>query len=303
MVTCRDGWRLHAEILAPQSPRAVAVVGHAMFANRRTLDRPRGGGLVSHLASRGIAVIWFDLRGHGESGPTASQGGKWSYDDLVEGDVPAMVAFARERFPSLPLTCLGHSLFGHATLAHLSRHAAPIDKLVLLASNFVHSEWGLRAYADKGSSIINRQATRHWLAAAPRLATLGSLIMVMAAISRAVGYFPARRLKLGSDDEAAPYIYDFWRNLKRREWHSRDGFSYDAARAKVTTPILAIAGAGDRLLAPPDQAHTLVAPCPNAQFHVAGKSSGLDFDPGHMELALDQRCRPVWDQAASFMLQ
>jgi predicted alpha/beta hydrolase len=278
MVTCRDGWRLHAEIVAPKSARAVAVVGHAMFVNRRTLDR-RGRGLASHLSSRGIAVISFDLRGHGESRPTAAQGGRWGYDDLVEGDVPAMAAFAREHFPSLPLTVVGHSLFAHAALAHLTRHAAPFDKLVMLASNYVHSEWRLRSYADKGSMII-----------------------AMNAITRAVGYFPVRRMKLGSDDEAAPFVFDFWRNLRRREWHSRDGFSYDRARTKVVTPILSIAGAGDRMLAPPEDAYTLVASCPNSRFDVAGRRSGLPFDPGHMELVLDERCRPVWDQAADFIL-
>jgi predicted alpha/beta hydrolase len=278
MVTCRDGWRLHAEVLAPESARAVAVVGHAMFVNRKTLDR-RGRGLVSHLASRGIAVIWFDLRGHGQSGPSAAQGGQWGYDDLVEGDVPAMIAFARERFPSLPLTVVGHSLFSHVTLAHLTRHSTPIEKLVLLAGNYVHSEWRLRSYADKGSMII-----------------------AMNAISRALGYFPVRRMKLGSDDEAAPFVFDFWRNLKRREWHSRDGFSYDAARSKVKIPIFSIAGAGDRMLAPPEDAYTLVAPCPNSRFDVAGRRSGLPFDPGHMELVLDPRCRPVWDQTADFIL-
>src|SRR5262245_58590813 len=124
MFTCRDGWRLDADLLVPEAPRAVAVLGHSMFANRRTLDR-RGRGLASHLAARGIAVLNFDLRGHGGSTPHAAGGGRWRYDDLVEQDVPAAVDFARRQFPSLPLACVGHSLFGHAALAHLTRHAPP----------------------------------------------------------------------------------------------------------------------------------------------------------------------------------
>src|SRR6476620_5688121 len=91
MIACSDGWRLDAEILAPPQPRAVAVLGHAMFVNRRTLTRR----LAPHLQSRDIAVIAFDLRGHGGSRPRASDGGSWSYDDLVEYDVPAVIAFAR----------------------------------------------------------------------------------------------------------------------------------------------------------------------------------------------------------------
>jgi predicted alpha/beta hydrolase len=275
MITCSDGWRLAAEILAPDQPRAVAVLGHAMFVDRRTLTRR----LAPHLQSRGIAVVAFDLRGHGQSGPRAADGGSWGYDDLVENDVPAAVAFARARFPGLPLACVGNSLFGHATLAHLTRHDAPVDRLVMLACNYVHPEWGLRALADKGP-----------------------LIALMAGITRAVGYLPARRLGQGSDDEAAPYIYDFLRNLRHRDWRARDGFSYAAHRWRVKTSILAVAGAGDRLLAPPDEARTMVTGCPNAQFVVVGKRSGLPFDPGHMHVAMDARCRPVWDQVADFIL-
>jgi predicted alpha/beta hydrolase len=280
MVTCRDGWRLQVEVRTPPDPRAVAVVSHAMFVDRRTLDRPRGRGLVSQLVERGIAVLSFDLRGHGQSAPRAGEGGSWHYDDLVEGDVPAVVAHARAQFPSLPLACVGHSLFGHVVLAHLTRHATRIDKLVLLAGNYVHPEWPLRGFADKGATIL-----------------------LMCGITRALGYFPTRRMGLGSDDEAAPFVYDFLRNLSLRDWRSRDGFSYAAARSTVKTPILSIAGAGDRLLAPAGQVLSLIAPCPNARFHLAGRATGLAFDPGHMALAIDERCRPVWDQVADFILQ
>ncbi len=280
MLTCADGWVLQGEVVAPVEPRAVAILGHAMMVDRRTLDRPRGRGLVSLLVSRGIAVVWPDLRGHGKSGPRAEDGGRWSYDDLVEQDVPALVAFARARFAGLPLACVGHSLFGHATLAHLGRHAgASIDKLVMLACNYVHPEWGLRARLDKGA-----------------------LIVAMSALTRLFGRFPTRRLQLGSDDEAAPFIDDFLRGMRAHDWRARDGFSYASARARVQTPILAVGGAGDRLLAPPAEARSLVAPCPNARFHLAGRSSGLSFDPGHMALVLDERARPVWELVADFIL-
>jgi oxygen-independent coproporphyrinogen-3 oxidase len=280
MVTCHDGWILRADVLTPPQPRAVAVVGHAMMVDRRTLDRPRGRGLVSHLSSRGVAVVCADLRGHGQSGPRAEQGGRWCYDDLVEGDVPALVAFARAQFPGLPLTCVGHSLFGHAALGHLCRHPdAAIDKLVLIACNYTHPEWGLRALADKGS-----------------------LIVLMSAFTRLFGRFPTRRLKLGSDDESAPFIDDFVRGVRTRDWRARDGFSYAEARARVNRPIFAIAGAGDRVLAPPPEARSLVSSCPRVEFHTVGRRTGLPFDPGHMTLVLDERARPAWDQIADFIL-
>ena len=63
----------------------------------QTLDRPRGGGLASTLAAAGLHVYTSDLRGHGESTPGAAQGGEWNYDDVVNGDIPAIVAWAHAR--------------------------------------------------------------------------------------------------------------------------------------------------------------------------------------------------------------
>lgn len=55
VVTCSEGWPLAVELLLPPEPRAVAIVGHAIMVNRRTLNA-RGDGLVGHLAAARIAV-------------------------------------------------------------------------------------------------------------------------------------------------------------------------------------------------------------------------------------------------------
>ena len=190
-----------------------------MMVDRRTLDRPRGRGLVSTLAARGIACVVADLRGHGKSGPRAGEGGDWAYDDLVEHDVPTLVAFARARFPSLPLACVGHSLFGHVALAHLSRHPhAAIDALVLLAVNAPNPAWSLRSIHG-----LRRRAG----------------IELMGLLSRAFGRLPARRLRYGTDDEAAGYVRDFLRNGRARRWRARDGFDYWDALPRIDRPVLA----------------------------------------------------------------
>jgi predicted alpha/beta hydrolase len=275
-----DGWRLRGEVRAPASPVAVAVAGHAMMVDRRTLDRPQGGGFVSHLASRGIAVVWPDLRGHGKSGPRAHEGGRWSYDDLV-ADVAPLVAFARAEFPGLPCFAVGHSLFGHVTLAHLSRSPAlALDGLVMMAGNVCNPDWRRRP-----------------LARAQKVALIG----VMRLLSRAAGRFPTRRLGLGTDDESSPYIEQFADWLRADDWCALDGFSYWNALAAIRTPILGIVGAGDRLMSPPADARGVLARVPGARCEVVGRASGLPIDPGHMALVLDGRCRPAWDRIADFV--
>jgi predicted alpha/beta hydrolase len=286
-VTCSDGWVLVGEIVVDGPPVAVAVVGHAMMVDRRTLDRPRGRGLVSTLAAEGVACVVADLRGHGNSGPRADAGGEWGYDDLVEQDVPTLVAFARTRFPSLPLVCVGHSLFGHAALAHLSRHPdADIDGLALLAVNAPSPSWdaGLR------SPLRIFDATRRRAG-----------IELMALLTRVFGRLPARRLRYGTDDEAAGYVRDFVRNGRMHRWRARDGFDYFDGLTRIERPLYAITGAGDRFMSPPTDARAIAERVRGGELHVVGRVSGLGFDPDHMGLVLDERARPAWRQVAAFI--
>lgn len=277
---CADGWLLRGEWVVPPSPCAVAIAGHAMMADRRTLDRPAGQGLVSALARRSIAVLWPDLRGHGLSGPRAEDGGDWGYDDLVDLDVPALVSAARARFPGLPVVAVGHSLFGHVALAHAARNpAVPLAGIAMLSCNMWNPAW---------------RAPLRWL-------TKGVLLEAVRAVSARVGRFPARRLRVGSNDEAPRYAHDLARFWRAGDWRARDGFSYYRALSRVLVPVRAWVGAGDRLLSPPAEAQGIVSPVPGARLEVVGRRSGLPFDPGHMAMVLDARARPVWEDVASFI--
>jgi len=281
-VACADGWVLRGEVVAPpdgSAPVAAAVVSHAMMVDRRTMDRRRG--VVSALTERGIAVVGADLRGHGKSAPRAEEGGDWGYDDLVEHDVPTLIALARSRFPTLPLACVGHSLFGHVALGYLSRHPdADVDGIVLLAVNVPNPSWDERPVA--------RAARR-------------AMIETMNALTLATGRMPARRLLYGSDDESRGYVTDFVRNCRARRWRARDGFDYWEGLPRVQRPLLALVGAGDTFMSPPHDAAALALRVPDAKLVVVGRRTGLPFDPDHMGLVLDERARPAWDQAADFI--
>jgi predicted alpha/beta hydrolase len=274
------GWRLRGEWLLPASARAVVVAGHAMMVDRRTLDRPRGDGLVSHLANAGAAVLWPDLRGHGASGPRAEAGGNWGYDDLV-ADVAPLLEAARTRFSGLPLYTVGHSLFGHVMLAYLGRHpGTALDGHVMLAGNVCNPGWRKRpkSYLQKGA-----------------------LLETMGLLGKSFGRVPVRALKQGSDDESRGYAEDLVRFWRTKRWLSRDGFDYWAALSRIETPCLAVVGADDRFFCPPDDAREVAERLPNRIFEIVGRASGLAVDPGHMGLVLDERCRPMWDRVATFV--
>jgi pimeloyl-ACP methyl ester carboxylesterase len=167
------------------------------------------------------------------------------------------------------------------SLAHLARKGGELDRLVMLACNVNNPTW--------------RKDPLGW-------AEKTVYIAAMAATGRIFGYVPIRRLGRGSDDEARRYADDFLRNAAGPSWRSRDGFDYFAALGRVTTPILAIAGAGDRLFSPPGDVKRLMAQVPSATVEIVGKATGLEIDPGHMQMVLDERMRPVWQRIARWIL-
>lgn len=283
-VTADDGWVLDVRRLPAQGVRrGVAVLGHAMMVDRRSMDRPEGAGFASHLASCGWEVWLADLRGRGASGPTVAEGGSWTYDDIITRDLPALVRAARAT-PGF-LWLVGHSLAGHASIgaAAAGLYESPPDGHVLLAAN----TW----VPDVEPSRRLRWKKR-------------GALLAFGAIRRAVGHFPSRRLGVGPVDEAGPYVDDLLRTW-RRGWRSRDGrHDYFGRMGEVTGPILNVVGRADTLAAHPSGARRWTERLPGAAFWWVGAGDmGLPFHPDHMTLVTDARARPLWQHITDWMAE
>jgi len=275
-----DGWRLRGDALTPPFPKACAVLGHAMMVDRRTMDHPRGEGLASTLAAGGIAVLSFDLRGHGESGPSVHEGGRWSYDDIVRRDVPALVALGRARHPDLPVTLVGHSLAGHAAMisAGLLPDHAP-DAIVGLAPNL---------WAPRFEPSLRRRLLK------------GAMMLGWAATSAPFGRFESRRFGMGSAAEPWSYVRQLVRFYLRNELRSADGHDdYLGALRRVEVPVLAVSSEGDRLLAGPSSVDRWIGEMRRALVtHRVVRDADVSPPPDHMGLVMSPRMRCVWEEIA-----
>lgn len=107
------------------------VVGRALLVHGLTEHAGRYGHVARALTNRGIAVLAFDLRGHGESeGP---RGRLRSFDLLVE-DVHRAREVATARLPGEgPPVLYGHSLGGLILLRYLQTYRPSTPGAVLSA--------------------------------------------------------------------------------------------------------------------------------------------------------------------------
>lgn len=278
-----DGWSLRADVHEPaQEPVGVAVLAHAMMARRSEFERPEGAGVRRMLVERGWRVVLFDFRGHGDSGPRAGEGGRWGYDDLVARDMPAVHGFARSRLRrKRPIVLVGHSLGGHVALAAQGTGLVGFDAVVSVAGNV----W-LRELEP---------SRRRWLVKRTSLAAV-------AAVCRRVGRFPARLLRIGSDDEARDYVEDTARFARTGRWTSADGSAdYLASLARVRVPVLQVVSDGDRLECVPECGARFVARCASNEVVRVARADDGGPPPDHMGLVTGGRIASAWDRVEAWM--
>ncbi|MFV8752350.1 alpha/beta fold hydrolase [Nannocystaceae bacterium ST9] len=290
-LTAEDGWLLRVWDFSPlprRDPIAIVVVGHAMMVDSRTLCRPDRPTLTSVLVAAGFRVLVPDLRGHGESGPLAAQGGQWSDDDIVR-DVGRYVALARSLEPELPLALLGHSLFGHAALAWLGQHAdaagREVEALIAVACDI----WNRRFEPSRPIWWFKRAL--HALALA--------LVLF-------VGYMPARRLRLGTADESLGYFRQFHQWITSNRWTDRSSMiDYHAGLAAIRCPFLHVLSEGDRLYARPTSALRMSAPISTREVVVLGRDDApgelARLRPDHVQTLTDPRNKLAWHWIAGWL--
>jgi hypothetical protein len=121
--------------------------------------------------------------------------------------------------------------------------------------------------------------------------------------ARRFGKFPARALRLGSDDESLTYVEDIARFGLDGRWVSRDGTrNYLQALTEVRPPLYSIASDGDRINAIPLCVERMLSRC-RAPLHFdhVKKSDDGSRAPGHAALLATERARSAFTRAEAFL--
>jgi predicted alpha/beta hydrolase len=253
-----------------------------MFARRSEFERPKGRSVADVFFARGWRTIAFDFRGHGDSGERASHGASWKYDDLVRLDLPAVVGCAKARFGNKPVVVVGHSLGGHVAIASQGAGLLHADAIVLAAGNvwIRELEPSLRSWAMKRAilEIFERVAARR-------------------------GYFPARTLRQGSDDEALAYVRDIARFARTNRWTSSDGrVDYLGGMRHIRVPVAQLASLGDRLNCRLVCARAFLERCGGpTELVVVKRADDGGGAPDHMGVVTRACARGAWFEIESWV--
>jgi len=258
-----DGVTLHIErVPAVGARRAVVVCLHAMMTDGRYFRR-----FADALAREGCDVLVPDFRGHGRSSLRAGRD-DWSFDDLVEFDLPAIIA-ATDCDPR-ELALLGHSLGGLVTTAALGIGAIPPPRLLLLP------------------------ATSVWLLGPDGPLARRALMSLYRHVTAALGRAPIRALRIGSADEPATFVRQLTGWTRAARWTSLRGIDYLAAMRMITTRVIPFVGTTDKLCTP-DDARGFAARFPNAApLRIVGTRHGDALDPDHFTMFTRTELEPFW---------
>jgi pimeloyl-ACP methyl ester carboxylesterase len=267
-----DGVQLELQQLGDPAGTPVILL-HGTFSNHTFWVGTRGTGLARALAAHGCHAVVPDLRGHGGSDrPLPAD--RWSFHDWAHRDVPAVIDAVAGRHGCF---LVGHSGGGVAALLAAAADPAVgrrVRGIVMLATPL---PWGQRWYGT------------------------GPLI---ALASRLLGRFPARRLRLGPEDELAPAMIQWLRWHRRRRWADPDGRDYDGLLRSLAVPVLLLAGAGDRQRAPAATVRALHERIgsPDRTLLVCGRDTGFSTDFDHVGLVVSRAAREeVWPRVIGWI--
>ncbi|MDF2178007.1 alpha/beta fold hydrolase [Aliiglaciecola sp. CAU 1673] len=270
-----DEHKLHLRHIrsdAAQTKGAVLMV-HGSIENGRIFYNDKGKGLGCFLANQGFDVYVLDLRGRGLSQPSIAKGHRHGQQESILKDIPRAIEYVAKRHHQ-KLHCVAHSWGGVLLMAALIRLPHLLD--LIDRQVFFGTKRSVRVHNPE-----------RWLKLELVWKRLGPILNLI------YGYFPAKKLGIGADNEPAAVIREISRWLSQSAWRDSDGFDYQAAAAKLTLPSTwFITGSHDKALGHARDMRRFAHELGMAHHPVTvlGKEAGARRDYGHVDILTHPAC-------------
>ena len=134
-----DGWDLEMRHFPNEGPPVLLM--HGMGTNHYNWDYAEEISLASYLQSRGWDVWVASVRGDmGSTAPPRRGAATYSFDDIANYDVPAIIDSVLAQSPHEQLYWVGHSMGGMLLYTALTRDPGPIAAGVSIGSPATFAE-------------------------------------------------------------------------------------------------------------------------------------------------------------------
>ncbi|MCB1137950.1 MAG: alpha/beta fold hydrolase [Leptospiraceae bacterium] len=257
-----DGWNIPLHFHRPDYPKPGAypvIFCHGIAVNKFGVDMDRRHSLAFYLKQRGYPVFVMGMRGTGKAHrPGSQKSPRFTFDDIVEYDVPAAIRRVRELTGAPKVTWIGHSMGAMVASGFLGRKLPESENVACLVS--IGSPGRLDHVNGRFWSTLSKYP---WLQGALDL-KLGA--NVIAPVSGRVTT-PVERFIYSPENVSSQTVRKLLNNAieninpgvasQMLEWIQKgtetteDGsYSYRNGFSNIKVPTLYIAGEGD-LVAPP----------------------------------------------------
>lgn len=319
VVRTTDGWKLVAvrywSSQGLDRSKPPVVLCHGFNYNGRFFDLDESLSLARYLALAGFDVWTPDLRGSGLSNKWAlsAQGGadallgrfasklldeeipangfvsldprysRWTLDDHVDYDVPAILNLVKRQSGSEKLTWLGHSMGGNVMLAYLSKYGQDetVERLATVGSQMSMPDGQLfLQFLVEMIRMREMQLTGREPRVEELLVGMNRIFFNESNTDPAVVQALATTVRDMPSVGVARQYSDLATSGRLRD--ARKERNYADGLARITCPILIAAGGQDQIAPPSVQRHLHDAVASQDKtLLILGRQSGFRTDYGH----------------------
>ncbi len=336
-----DGWEIALVQYKPEgTPKGRPVLlCHGISANARHMDLDEAHSLARWLARNGREAWTMSLRGTGDSDRASAREGRepgYSFDTVWQKDHPAAIAYVRanavtpslveaalQRGEGLPehvaalrepqplIDYIGHSMGGMLIYAYLSQGGEGLNAVVTLGSP-TRLDWGgpVEPVVAAGSKRFIRSKVMLPMEG-PALLSMPLQGYVPGTPLERLLYNPEnssrdawrRLIAIGTADMSSGLWLQVVGMVESGRFESADGkVDYRRDMSRIRTPVFVVAGKVDRIATPPAVRDGYRALGGHKEWFLAGESSGLFADYGHMDLLIGREAsREVFPRVLDFL--
>jgi lysosomal acid lipase/cholesteryl ester hydrolase len=310
-----DGWEISLTRYQAVGPIKgfPVVLCHGISANERNMDLDDDHSMARWIASQGREAWTISLRGTGTSDTIdadKNRAGPIYFDDYWKHDLPAVVEYVKKVSGASAIDYAGHSMGGMVLYAYLSQGGQGIHAAATLGTP-TRLDWGtgmegliktLGPVLVSPSSMIPSGAGA-WLASPFQGVVEDGPFQRFFYNPQSTEKETWRRLMVyGTAPVSGGTALQLISLMDKGDFLSLDGkIDLRADMAKITTPVIVIAGRLDRIAVTPavkDGYRALGGP---KEWLLITRANGAKGEYGHMDLVIGERASvEVWPKVLGF---